>query len=139
MENLSNQNSWVPIQFSSNSGYELEQFPEIPSNRQFYNFEAWVSSISGKLIQNRAYNRKMIFKEFRAVTQTNLLKTHPNMDEFSRNRSSSCPDILQKLNKYSQKIDGWIFQKSVQLMPRKSTDFATKNFCWIFFNRMFSR
>ena len=40
MENLSNQNSWVPIQFCSNSGYELEQFPEIPSNRQFYNFEA---------------------------------------------------------------------------------------------------
>ena len=41
--------------------------------------------ISGKIIQNRGFSRKMIFKEFRGVTQT---------------------DILQKLNGYSQKIDG---------------------------------
>ena len=47
-------------------------------------------------------------------------KTHPNIDKFSRNRSSSCPDILQKLNRNPQKIDGWVFQKSVLLMPRKT-------------------
>ena len=33
----------------------------------------------------------MIFKEFLGVTQTNFWKTHPNMDEFFRNKSSSCP------------------------------------------------
>ena len=54
------------------------------------------------------------------MTQTNFWINHPNKDEFSRNRSSSCPDILQKLNRYSQNIDGWVIQKSVQLMPRKS-------------------
>ena len=47
----------------------------------------------------------MIFKEFRG--------------EFSRNWSSLCPDILQKLHRYSYKIVWWIFQESNQLMPRK--------------------
>ena len=42
--------------------------------------EAWARPISGNLIQNRIFSRKMIF---RGVTQTDFLKTHPNMDEFS--------------------------------------------------------
>ena len=44
---------------------------------------SWARQISGKLIQNRAFSRKMIFKEFPGVTQTDFWKTHPNMDEFS--------------------------------------------------------
>ena len=76
----------------------------------------WARTISRKLIQNRTFSQKMNL-EFRGVTQTDFWKFHPNMDEFSKNRSSSCHDILEKLNKYSQKIDGWTIQKSVQLMP----------------------
>ena len=46
----------------------------------------------------RAFSRKMTFEEFRGVTQTDFWKSHPNMDEFSGNRSSLCPDISQKKN-----------------------------------------
>jgi len=74
---------------------------------------AGAGPISGKLIQNRAFSRKMKFNKFRSMAQTDFWKTHPNMDEFSRNRSNSCPDISKKLNRYSQNITGWIFQKSV--------------------------
>jgi len=69
-------------------------------------FAAWHRPISGKLIQNRASSRKMIFTEFRGVTQADFWKTHPNIDEFSRNLPGSCPDISQKLHRYSQNIDG---------------------------------
>ena len=47
---------------------------------------------------------KIIFKDFRGVTQTDVWKTYPNMDQFSRNPTSSCPDILQKLNRFSPKM-----------------------------------
>ena len=40
----------------------------------------------------------------KGMAQADVWKTHPNMDQFSRNRSSSYPDILQKLNWYSQKL-----------------------------------
>ena len=36
-----------------------DRFLENSSNRQFYNFGAWNRPISGKLIQNRAFCRKM--------------------------------------------------------------------------------
>ena len=84
---------------------------------------AWATSIYGKLIQSSIL-------EFWGMTQADFWNTHLNMDEFSRNRSSSCPDILQKLNRYSQKIDGWIFQKSVQLIPQKLK--FRKNTEWVF-------
>ena len=84
-----------------------------------FKFGAWHRPISGKLIQNRASCRKIISNEIRAVKETDLWETHPNMDEFSKNRSSSCPDILQKLNRYSQNIAGWVFQKPVCVTPRK--------------------
>ena len=102
------------------------------SNSQFYNFGAWHRSISGKLIQNRAFSQKMIFKEFRGGTKTDFRKTNPNMekfsknlahvpifnknwigahkilmDKFSRNWSSSCPE-----NCNFEKT-GWVFQKSL--------------------------
>ena len=48
---------------------------ENSSNRQFYNFGSCHRPISGKLSQNRANS--------------------PNMDEFSKNRSSSCPGNLK--------------------------------------------
>ena len=47
----------------------------------------WVGPIPGKLIQQSIL-------EFWGITRANFWKTHPNMDEFSRNRSSSCADIL---------------------------------------------
>ena len=34
--------------------------------------------ISGKLIRNRAFGRKIIYNEFRGVTQTDFWITHPN-------------------------------------------------------------
>ena len=87
---------WPPLTLIGKfSGYELERFMENSSNSQFQNFGAWHGPIHEKLIQNRANSRKIIFDESRGVTQT---------------------DIVQKLNKYSRKIAGWIFQKSVQLM-----------------------
>jgi len=143
MENSSNQNSWVPIQFCSNSGYELDQFLENSSNRQFYDFRAWHRPLSGKLIQNREKCRKMskIIKECRGETLIDKSwKTYPeifpkyqfsgaiypNMDEFSRNRFSSCPEIeISRKNWMSfpeiglwhapenwnfGKISGWVFQ-----------------------------
>ena len=85
-------------------GHELDRFMEKSSNRQFNNFGTWNRPISGKLIQNRAFSRKMIFKEFRGATKTDFWKTHPIMDEFPRCRSSSSPDILQKLG-------NWNFEK----------------------------
>ena len=36
--------------------------------------------MSGKLIQKRAFTRKMIFKEFQGVTQTEFWKTRPITD-----------------------------------------------------------
>ena len=39
------------------------------------------------------------------MTQTNFWKSHPNMDKFSRNGSSSCPDILQKLSTHKKIMD----------------------------------
>ena len=50
--------------------------------------------------------RPTLFTEFRGVTQADFWKTHPNIDEFSRNLPGSCPDISQKLHRYSQNIDG---------------------------------
>ena len=47
--------------------------------------------IFGKLIQNRANSRKIIFDEFWGMTQTDVWKTYPNMVGFSRSRSSLCP------------------------------------------------
>ena len=38
------------------------------------------------------------------MTEAHFWKTHPNINEFSRNRSSSSPDVLQKLNRYLQKM-----------------------------------
>ena len=42
------------------------------SNRQFKIFGHDIARITGKLIQNRAFSRKMIFKESRGVTQTDI-------------------------------------------------------------------
>ena len=42
------------------------------------------------------------------------------MDELSKNRTGSCPDISQKLNRYLKiTVFGLVIQKSVQLMPQK--------------------
>ena len=63
----------------------------------------------------------MIFKDFGGVTQS-IIWT-PYLDEFSRDWSSSCPHMIWAITYKnwicSQKTDGWIFQKLVQLMPRK--------------------
>ena len=56
-----------------------------------FKFGAWARPISGKLIQKGAFSRKMKLNKFRGVTLTDFWKTHPNLDEFSRNRSSSYP------------------------------------------------
>ena len=40
------------------------------------------------------------------------------------------PIFYKKLHRYSYKIDGWIFQKTVQLMPRKLK--FRKNSGWVF-------
>ena len=37
-------------------------------------------AIYGKLIQNRAFSRKIIFSQFRGVTKTDFWNTHPNME-----------------------------------------------------------
>ena len=91
-------------------GISLRTLPDISRNFSFPGHEP--DRITGKIIQSP-------ISEFWGTKQADIGKTHPNMDEFSRNRSSSCSDIFQKLNRYSQKIYGLIFQKSVQLMPRK--------------------
>ena len=41
----------------------------------------------------RFLENQLSILEFLGVTQTDFSKTHPNMDKFSRNRSSSCPDF----------------------------------------------
>ena len=63
------------------------------------------------------------------MTQTDFWKNYPNMDKFSRNRSSLFPDNVQKLNRYSQKIDGWLFQKLIQLIVWAS---YPRNWNWNF-------
>ena len=72
---------------------------------------AWARPISGKLIQSS-------ISEFWGMRQADFGKSHPNMDEFSKNWSSPCPDILQKLN--SENIDAWVFQKSLCVLHRKT-------------------
>ena len=49
-------------------------FLENSSNRQFLSFGALHRPIGGKLIQNTAFNKKIIVHEFRGVTQTVLLE-----------------------------------------------------------------
>ena len=53
--------------------------------------------IYGKPIQNIAFYRKLIFKEFWGVTQTDFWKTHPNMDEMGLVHATI---LLHKLNRY---------------------------------------
>ena len=103
MENTSNQNLWLLIHYCSNSGHELDRSLENSSNSQFSNYGAWHGPISGKLIQ--------IWTSFPEIGLAHA-------------------DFVQKLNRYSPKIDGWIFQKSVQLMPRKLK--FRKNTGWVF-------
>ena len=70
-----------------------DRFLENSFNRQFYNFGAWHRPIFGKLIQWPG-NSSRLFSEisdFRSVTPTDVLKTDPTMNKFSRNRSSLCP------------------------------------------------
>ena len=57
---------------------------------------------TGQFLENSSKTEnlveKIIFSEFRGATQIDFWKTHPNMDQFSKNGSGSCPDIIQKLN-----------------------------------------
>ena len=103
---------WVfdPNQWNLNLNlYELDRVMENSSMQNIWvlfriiQIRAWARTISGKLIQNRVNSRKINCEEFRSVTQTDFWKTNPNMDEFSRNRSSSC---LWNFGK----ISGWVFQ-----------------------------
>ena len=53
-----------------------------------FKFGAWARPISGKLIQQSIL-------EFWGMTRADFWETHPNMDEYSKNRSSLCLDIVQ--------------------------------------------
>ena len=73
-----------------------------------FKFRLWAGKISGKLIQS-----KIKLTQFYNFGARHRLISGKIMDEFSRNRSSSCGSqaaawvMFQKLNRYSQKIGGW--------------------------------
>ena len=81
--------------------YERDRFMENSSNSQFENSGAWQRPSTGKLIQ--------IWTRFPEIGPAHVR-----------------PDIVQKLNRYSQKNDGWIFQNSVQTLKFR------KNTGWVF-------
>ena len=104
-------------------GYELDRFMEYSSNQNLWVPIQFCSNSRHELYQSLENSSNSQFYNF-------LAGHEPNMDELSRIRSSSCPDIVQKLNKYSQKIDEWIFQKSVRLISWKLK--FRKNTGWVF-------
>ena len=84
--------------------------------------------ISGKLIQNWAFSRIMIFKEFRAwhrPISRKLIHIWASFPEIGLAHAS----IFYK-NWRLIKNDGWIFKESVQLILRKFK--FRKNTGWIF-------
>ena len=96
--------------------------------------EVWARPSYGKLIQNRAFSRKIIFKEFggvilphRPIFYQNWIGSHKKlMDKFSRNRSILCPwklkfreifwlsfPALVNRDEHCQRISQWLlFKKS---------------------------
>jgi len=90
-----------------------------------FKFRAWARSISGKLIQQSVL-------EFWGMTRTDFWKTHPTMDKFSKNRSSSCPEFEQNwigthtklMDEFSRKMSGscpgnWNSEKTLGEFSRK--------------------
>ena len=69
-----------------------------PTNQNTSKFKLW------NCLDKNNFTSYSYWQLFGGVSQIDFWKTYPNMDEFSKNRSSSCPDILQKLNRYSQKL-----------------------------------
>ena len=77
-------------------GHELDRFTENSSNRQFENFGAW--QIWTSLPEICLAHALIIYKNWKG--------THKKLtDEFSRNRSSSCPgnwNFERKLDEFSR-------------------------------------
>ena len=93
-------------------GKSWKTHPEISRNLRFPGREA------DRFLENSSINilwGPFQFCKLPGHWLDRFLKTRPNLDHFSRNRSVSCPKI--------QLTIGWIFQKSIYLIPRK---FANK-------------
>ena len=111
---------------NNNDWYSLEPAEKINSTYAFFCLKAIWGNFRGNFWGN-----------FRGMSWTDLWKTYPIIDfiilghdtgRFLGIGLAHTPIFYKKLNRYSQKNQGWIFQKSVLLMPRK----FQKNTGWVF-------
>ena len=94
----------------------------IPTYSLLFKIGSRARPIFGKLIQKG----DLVDTNFERILSrdTDIWKY---LDKFSRNRSGSYPCISSKLNRYSWNLHGWVFQKSVWIIIRKT---FWMNFPW---------
>ena len=72
MENSSNQNSWLPIQFCTNSGHELDRFLENSSNFRILGMKLASFCVTGEqchTLENWMKIRENFLDEFSRICQ----------------------------------------------------------------------